>query len=62
MEDALGSNAWESIHGPHIIPKSYIPPFLDDGFEKFKKEIKVDLNDIEDLLEVNLPPQMKEKS
>jgi hypothetical protein len=56
MEDAMGSNAWEKIHGPHIIPKSYVPPFLDNGFEQFKTEKKIDLNDIEDLLEVNLLP------
>jgi hypothetical protein len=28
MDQALDSDiAWESLHGPHIIPKKYVPPF-----------------------------------
>jgi hypothetical protein len=30
MENALDSgNAWEQLHGPHIPPKKYVPPFLE---------------------------------
>ena len=28
MEEAIGDNAWEKLHGPHEVPKKYVPPFL----------------------------------
>jgi hypothetical protein len=29
MDQALDSDAaWEALHGPHVVPKKYIPPFL----------------------------------
>ena len=30
MDEAIGDDAWEKLHGPHEIPKKYIPPFLQD--------------------------------
>ena len=28
MEEAIGDDAWEKLHGPHEVPKKYVPPFL----------------------------------
>ncbi len=28
MEEAIRDNAWEKLHGPHKVPKKYVPPFL----------------------------------
>jgi hypothetical protein len=30
MDEAIGEDAWEKLHGPHEIPKKYIPPFLQE--------------------------------
>jgi hypothetical protein len=27
MEEAIGDNAWEKLHGPHAVPKKYENPF-----------------------------------
>jgi hypothetical protein len=27
MDEALGDDAWEQIHGPHHVPKKYANPF-----------------------------------
>lgn len=31
MDEALGEDAWEQIHGKNEIPKKYVPPFLRDS-------------------------------
>ncbi len=37
MEQALTQNiSWEAIHGPHQVPKQYVPPFLQQEEEKKK--------------------------
>jgi len=46
MEEALTDAAWEQIHGPHHIPKTYVPPFLKNEIER-KKEENFDLNEID---------------
>ncbi len=29
MDQALDADvAWEALHGPHTVPKKYVPPFL----------------------------------
>jgi len=29
MDQALDADvAWEALHGPHVVPKKYVPPFL----------------------------------
>ena len=28
MNDAIGEDEWTKLHGPHNIPKKYVPPFL----------------------------------
>jgi formiminotetrahydrofolate cyclodeaminase len=35
MADAIdpSTRAWESIHGAHHVPKTYVPPFMKDEFE-----------------------------
>ena len=39
MDQALDSDmAWQSIHGPHIVPKKYVPPFLSKGREGHDEE------------------------
>ena len=30
MDEAMGDDAWEKLHGPNEIPKRYVPPFLQD--------------------------------
>lgn len=40
MEEAIepqGRSAWEMIHGVNHIPKTYIPPFMQDEYEKMKE-------------------------
>ena len=37
MDEALDSDAaWEALHGPHAVPKKYVPPFL-AGREETKR-------------------------
>ena len=31
MDEAMGDDAWEKLHGPNEIPKRYVPPFLQDN-------------------------------
>ena len=31
MEEAIGDDAWEKLHGPNEVPKKYVPPFLRQG-------------------------------
>jgi len=28
MDEAMGDDAWTKLHGSNEIPKSYVPPFL----------------------------------
>lgn len=35
MDQALDQDeAWNALHGPHIVPKKYVPPFLKPDPEK----------------------------
>lgn len=37
MDQAMGADAWEKLHGIHNVPKSYIPPFLRDSKQQNSK-------------------------
>ena len=40
MEEAIepqGKSAWEMIHGVNHIPKTYIPPFMQDEYDQMKE-------------------------
>ena len=55
MDQALDHDrAWSDIHGDHAIPKTYVPPFMQDQFSKFvdDKQRVPDLNEIEELLHI----------
>lgn len=40
MDQALDADAaWEAIHGPHAVPKKYVPPFLNKQEERKDEEI-----------------------
>ena len=38
MNEAIGEDAWTKLHGPHEIPKKYVPPFLREDDSKKRKE------------------------
>ena len=40
MADALTTkNAWESLHGIHAVPKTYVPPFAEPSPEQMKDKL-----------------------
>jgi hypothetical protein len=39
MDQALDADAaWEALHGPHAVPKKYVPPFLSEKQEERKDD------------------------
>ncbi len=43
MDQALDADAaWEALHGPHNVPKKYVPPFLTGKVEETKDESEID--------------------
>ena len=48
MDEALGEDAWEQIHGKNEIPKKYVPPFLRD--QSPAKNNNQDLSDVKENL------------
>jgi len=38
MDEALGDDAWQKLHGQDTIPKRYVPPFLRDNETKKPKD------------------------
>ena len=38
MDEAIGEDAWTKLHGPHEIPKKYVPPFLQQNNQKKRSE------------------------
>lgn len=47
MDEALGEDAWEQIHGKNELPKKYVPPFLRDSSPNKQHE---DLSDVKENL------------
>ena len=42
MDEAMGENAFEELHGPHVIPKSYKNPFSGSIPQKSANEADMD--------------------
>ena len=61
MEQAMepSAQAWEQIHGASTIPKTYVPPFMQDEFSNFvdKNQRVPDINEIDELLHYKEPEQ-----
>ena len=67
MDDALDDNKrtpWEQLHGVHNLPKTYVPPFMNDGFgqQSQKPEEKIDLNEMEALMDLPLNANVPENT
>jgi len=49
MSNAIESEtAWETLHGTHIPPKKYVPPFLQKEEEKKKQVLEAEEPDLYD--------------
>ena len=55
MNDAIGEDAWTKLHGPHEIPKKYVPPFLqNDDSKKREQEAKSAQDHMDNLYELEI--------
>jgi hypothetical protein len=53
MDEAIGENAFEELHGPHVIPKTYKNPF--SGSMSLKPANEADMDHIYNMdIEANL--------
>ena len=51
MNDAMQQdNAWETLHGPHAVPKKYVPPFL---LEENKRSA-IDLDELDNVYDIEI--------
>jgi len=51
--------AWEALHGPHVVPKKYIPPFL--AAKKVEPKDPVDSEEIDRLYELEIERKFMKK-